>query len=143
MDTNYKRSLQPMIYLSVDRVAGDNIRNFPIELARSRGAYLLHFFSICAVAGYGWNVDLRVHASAPLIFLFFISARCTIVLQLLSTLMIDISPRKSGAAAASGQRPWKGLGIHTNWSCRLDQWYTCCVVVARIWVEVEIAKRRQ
>jgi hypothetical protein len=86
--------------ISVDRVAGDDVRSFPVELACSRGAYLLHFFSICAVAGYDWNVDLRVHASAPLIVQFF-GAECTIVLQLFNMLMIDVSPRNSGAAGAS------------------------------------------
>jgi MFS family permease len=100
MDLNYKK-VAAAHDLPVDRVAGDDIRNFPIESARSRGSYLLHAFSICALAGYGWTVDLHVHPSVPLIFQFFIGAKCTIVLQLFSTLMIDIFPRKSGAAGAS------------------------------------------
>jgi multidrug resistance protein len=100
MDINYGK-VAAAHDLPVNRVAGDDIRDFPIELARSRGSYLLHIFSICALAGYGWTVDFSVHPSVPLIFQFFIGARCTIVLQLFSTLMVDISLGNSGAAGAS------------------------------------------
>jgi multidrug resistance protein len=100
LDMNYEK-VAAAHDLPVDRVAGDDIRDFPIELARSRDSYWLHVFSVCALAGYGWTVDFRVHPSVPLIFQFFIGARCTIVLQLFSTLMVDISAGKSGAAGAS------------------------------------------
>jgi len=100
MDFNYKKTAEKFS-LPIDRVTGDNLRNFPIEAARSRGSYLLHVFSIAALVGYGWAIQLRVHPSVPLILQLFIGARCTIVLQQFSTLIVDIFPGKAGTAAAS------------------------------------------
>jgi MFS family permease len=100
MDFNYQK-IARLHGLPVDRVTGDDMRNFPIETARSHGCYLLHVFSICALAGYGWAVDRHVHPSVPLILQFFIGIKCTVVLQLFSTLMIDIFSQMSGTAAAS------------------------------------------
>jgi hypothetical protein len=99
MDRNYGKVAEAHD-LPVGRVAGDDISDFPIELARSRGSSFLHAFSICVLAGYGWTVDFGVHPNVLLIFQFFIGARCTIVLQLFTTLMVDNSLGKSGAAGA-------------------------------------------
>jgi len=100
MDFNYKKTAESYGF-PVDRVSGDDIRNFPIEVARSRGSYTLHVLSVGTLVGYGWAIERGAHASIPLILQFFIGARCTIVLQLYSALMVDIYPDKAGTAAAS------------------------------------------
>jgi MFS family permease len=100
MDWNYKRTAKE-VGLSIDQVVGDDIRQFPIEKARSRGSFMMLVFSICALTAYGWAVERRVHASLPLILQFFIGAKCTIVLQMYSALLVDIFRDTPGTAAAS------------------------------------------
>lgn len=100
MDQNY-RKVAEKAGLPVNRIAGDDLREYPIEIARSRGSYLLHLLSICALVGYGWAVERRIHPSVPLIFQFFIGMKCTVVLQWFSTLIVDVFPHKTGTAAAS------------------------------------------
>ncbi|KAI4630945.1 hypothetical protein J4E83_002471 [Alternaria metachromatica] len=100
MDFNYKKTAESY-GLPLDRVSGDDIRNFPIEVARSRGSYTLHVLSVGTLIGYGWAIERGAHASIPLILQFFVGVRCTIVLQLYSALMVDIFPDKAGTAAAS------------------------------------------
>ncbi|KAF2257910.1 MFS general substrate transporter [Lojkania enalia] len=100
MDRNYKKVAEKAGLL-VNTIVGDDLREFPIEIARSRGSYFLHLLSVCALAGYGWAIECSIHPSVPLIFQFFIGMKCTIVLQWFSTLIVDIFPRKSGTAAAS------------------------------------------
>ena len=100
MDFNYKKTAESY-GLPVDRVSGDDIRSYPIEVARSRGSYTLHVLSVSTLVGCDWAVERGAHASIPLILQFFIGARCTIVLQLYSALMVDIFPERAGTAAAS------------------------------------------
>lgn len=100
MDWNYTYTAKKA-GLPVDRAAGDNILQFPIEMARSRGSFTTMVFSICALTGYGWAIRYHVHASVPLILQFFIGAKCTIVLQMFSALLVDMFPKTPGTAAAS------------------------------------------
>ncbi|KAF2451232.1 hypothetical protein P171DRAFT_425759 [Karstenula rhodostoma CBS 690.94] len=87
--------------LPVDCVSGDDVRKFPIEVARSRGCYILNILSVGALTSYGWVIHRHVHQSVPLIFQLFVGAKCTIVLQLFSTLIFDIFPENHGSAAAA------------------------------------------
>ena len=100
MDRNYKKVAEKN-GVTVDRVLGDDLRQFPIETARSRGSYIFHTLLICALAGYGWAVEHHIHPSIPLILQFFIGLKCTIILQWFSTLIVDVFPNKTGTAAAS------------------------------------------
>jgi MFS family permease len=100
MDWNYVHTAKEA-GLPVDRVGGDDIRQFPIEKARSRGSFTMLVISICALTGYGWAVERHVHPSVPLILQFFIGVKCTIILQMFSALLVDIFPDTPGTAAAA------------------------------------------
>ncbi|EHA26173.1 hypothetical protein ASPNIDRAFT_121887, partial [Aspergillus niger ATCC 1015] len=69
MDYNYKatarRHNQP-----IDRVHGDDLREFPIELARSRGTYYLLLISTSTLIAYGWTARNEKHFSILLILQF-------------------------------------------------------------------------
>jgi hypothetical protein len=147
MDMNYGK-VAAAHDLPVNSVAGDDIRDFSIELARSHGSYFLHIFSICALADYGWTVDFGIHPSVLLILQFFIGARCTIVPQPFSTLMIDISPGNSGAAGASNNVVRCALsaitvaalqplieGLGKGWTFAMIGLADELVAVAKIWLE--------
>jgi hypothetical protein len=100
MDFNYKVTARNSGML-VDRIAGDNIGIFPIERARSRGSYLILFFSAFAFAGYGWAVQFHMHPAVSLILQFYLGCKCTVLHQTYSTLLIDIFPDNPGTAGAS------------------------------------------
>ncbi|PSN63157.1 hypothetical protein BS50DRAFT_576951, partial [Corynespora cassiicola Philippines] len=100
MDCNFKR-VSDAVGFTANHVSMEEMPNFPIEKSRSRGWYIWQVFSICASAGYGWAVHYRVHPSVPLILQFFLGLKCTVILQIYSTLVVDIFPGNNGAASAS------------------------------------------
>jgi MFS family permease len=102
MDYNY-RKVAGREGRCVDRVKGDDLRGFPIEKARARGAWVMHSVGMAGIVGYGWAVQSQshVHPSIPLLLQVLIGAKCTVILQLFSTLIVDVFPERAGAAAAA------------------------------------------
>ncbi|KAI1425812.1 major facilitator superfamily domain-containing protein [Xylaria sp. FL1777] len=87
--------------LSPDKKKGIDINSFPIEEARSTASIPIMFVSMFAVGGYGWAVHTHAHPAIPLILQFYIGAKCTILHQIYSALIVDISPSTPGTAGAS------------------------------------------
>jgi len=100
MDMNY-RIVAKKIGHTLDRVAGDDLKDFPIESARARGSWCLLLCYIGALTGYGWSVHARAHKSIPLILQFLLAALCTSFQQTFNTLLVDIFPSSPSTAAAS------------------------------------------
>ncbi|KAL4885289.1 major facilitator superfamily domain-containing protein [Aspergillus karnatakaensis] len=73
---------------------------FPYEIARSRGSYTILTVSTFIIVGYGWAVKHHAHPSIPLMLQVLIGAKCTVILQTFSALLVDIFPRLPGTAAA-------------------------------------------
>ncbi|KAF3360592.1 hypothetical protein VDGD_20013 [Verticillium dahliae] len=101
MDANYKHVAR-RAGLQTDRVVGDDVYQFPLERARSRGSISLFVFSVAALVGLGWSVEYRVHPAVPLVFQFLIGAQGTITHQAFNALLVDIFPDKPSTAAAAG-----------------------------------------
>ncbi|KAJ5164759.1 uncharacterized protein N7500_006589 [Penicillium coprophilum] len=99
LDWNYRHTARAI------GLEGDSHRvdmsQFPIEKARSRGIYIVLSTSIPLLVGYGWAVHFHAHPSIPLILQALIGAKCTVILQSFSALLVDIFPRRPGAAAAA------------------------------------------
>ncbi|KAL4751311.1 major facilitator superfamily domain-containing protein [Aspergillus terricola var. indicus] len=93
MDWNYKH-----IALQHE---GEPRTFFPYETARSRGSYTILALSTFLLIGYGWAVEHHVHPSIPLILQLLIGAKCTVILQTFSALLVDIFPGRPGTAAAA------------------------------------------
>lgn len=100
MDWNYRHVAREAGF-PIDRVRGDDMKNFPIERARSRGSISIILMSVGLIVGYGWIVEAKVHPAVPLVFQAFIGCRCTTLHQTYGALIVDIFPEKTGAAAAS------------------------------------------
>lgn len=79
LNVNY-RHVAAAAGFSVDRVRGDDVSRFPIEKARSRGSVRIILVSMCAVAGYGWVVERRVHPAVPLVMQGYLGCKCTVLL---------------------------------------------------------------
>ncbi|KAH9909405.1 MFS general substrate transporter [Xylariomycetidae sp. FL2044] len=100
MDWNYK-VVAARAGLPVDRKAGDDVRQFPIEKMRSRTSIRILSVSMCVLVGFGWLNHFKVHPSVPLIFQCFIGMKCTVLHQMYSALLVDIFPECPSTAAAS------------------------------------------
>lgn len=101
MDWNYKTTAISIGH-TIDKVSGDDLKNFPIERARARGSYYLLAVYIAALAGYGWSVQARAHEAVPLILQYVLAALCTSFQQTFNALLVDIFPKSPSTAAASG-----------------------------------------
>ena len=101
MDRNYRVTARSIGHI-VDRVSGDDLDDFPIEKSRARGSYYLLAVYICALTGYGWAVESRVHESVPLILQFVLGMLCTSFQQTFSALLVDIFQASPSTAAAAG-----------------------------------------
>ncbi|KAK0118306.1 hypothetical protein ONS95_012600 [Cadophora gregata] len=100
MDWNYKYTARK-VGIEIDEVVGDDLQNFPIEHARSRGFYTIISASTLVFVGFGWAVQYHVHPAVPLLLQFYLGAKCTVTHQTYSALLVDIFPANAGAAGAS------------------------------------------
>ena len=101
MDWNYKITARQIGH-EIDHVHGDDISNFPIERARTRGSQLLLSTMALSVIGYGWALHYSAHVSVPLIIQFFQGFLGTSIYTFSSTLLVDVlSETPSTASAAS------------------------------------------
>jgi hypothetical protein len=59
MDWNYHMTAK-LNHITIDKVVGDDLAEFPIERARSRISWLLISVSTAVVVGYGWILQERL-----------------------------------------------------------------------------------
>ncbi|ROV98697.1 hypothetical protein VMCG_06738 [Cytospora schulzeri] len=109
MDMNYKHVARKAGFSANKNENHDNIHDFPIEEARSRFSLLILGVSMCVLVGFAWAVQLKVHPAVPLILQFYLGAKCTVLLQIYSALLVDIFPEKPGTIAASNNITRCGL----------------------------------
>ncbi|KAI9373743.1 major facilitator superfamily domain-containing protein [Aspergillus egyptiacus] len=85
----------------INHVSGDNLQQFPIERARSRGTYYLLVISTCTLLAYGWTAKYKKHFSILLVLQFIQGFWGTCFYMIYSTLLIDVFPETPSTAAAS------------------------------------------
>jgi multidrug resistance protein len=100
MDYNYKVTARN-IRLVVDDEAGEDLQQFPIERARSRGSYWLLLISTATLVGYGWAVEKHAHVSILLILQFLQGFWGTCFYTIYNTLVVDVFPESPSTAAAA------------------------------------------
>lgn len=64
LDWNYKKIAQKY-GLGIDSIAGDDMKTFPIEEARTRIAWMLSGICTLLLVGYGWALEERAVCSSP------------------------------------------------------------------------------
>lgn len=101
MDWSFRRTSAEAGFVEGKEKGGIDIARFPIEKARSTGSVPIMVVSMVAVAGYGWAVQTHTHPAVPLLLQFYIGAKCTIIHQIYSALIVDIFPTRPGTAGAS------------------------------------------
>jgi len=101
IDYNYKHTARKL-GLRIDKVKGDDLAEFPIEDARTKGCAYLLVLSLGIMVGYGWSVQKGVHVAAPLIFQFAQGLLSTWICQCYSILLVDGFPQTPSTAATAG-----------------------------------------
>lgn len=100
MDYNYRVTAKKIGW-TVDTVAGDDLNQFPIERARSRGSFWLLAISTATLIGYGWAATGHVHVSILLILQFVQGFWGTCFYTIYNTLLVDVYPESPSTAAAA------------------------------------------
>ncbi|KAI1332864.1 major facilitator superfamily transporter [Xylariaceae sp. FL0255] len=100
MDVNYSHEARK-VGITTERERGEDIAEFPIERARSRGSTLIIAISIGAVVGYGWAIQKHAHPAILLVLQLYLGCRSTALHQTYSALIVDIFPETPGTAAAA------------------------------------------
>jgi multidrug resistance protein len=100
MDYNYRATARKIGH-TVDKVSGDDLKDFPIERARSRGTPILVMISTATIIGYGWAVSSHAHLSIPIILQFIQGFWGTCFYTLFNTLLVDVFPESPSTAAAA------------------------------------------
>ncbi len=100
MDHNYRVTAKKIGW-TVNKVSGDDLINFPIERARSRGSSWLLIISTATLVGYGWAVSKHAHVSVALILQFVQGFWSTYFYTTYNTLLVDVFPESPSTAAAA------------------------------------------
>ncbi|KAL6713148.1 hypothetical protein ACLMJK_009269 [Lecanora helva] len=102
IDWNYKRYMKRLS--APHGSSGDEwseSRHIPLEKARLELGIPLYLAATCLIIAYGWCLESHVSIAGPIVILFATSFVLTASTQVLSSLMIDLWPGRSGAAAAA------------------------------------------
>ncbi|CAD6586572.1 MAG: hypothetical protein ASARMPRED_002763 [Alectoria sarmentosa] len=102
IDWNYRRYVKKLSIPHGSPGDGNSeSRHIPIEKARLELGIPLYLAATCLIIAYGWCLEFHVNIAGPIVTLFATSFVLSASLQVLSSLMIDLWPGRSGAAAAA------------------------------------------
>ena len=100
IDWNFRRH-ERLLSISSTARNGEDLTDFPIEKARLELGLPLYLAAASLVITYGWLLESRVNIAGPIVVLFATSFVLSASMQVLSTLMVDLWPGRSGAATAA------------------------------------------
>lgn len=86
-----------------------DVKNFPIERARSRFCLPLSLASLAFTIGYGWSIHAKLHPAVPLIIQCCMGFLCTWLCNVFNALLVDIFPEAPSTAATAGNLVRCGL----------------------------------
>lgn len=75
--------------------------DFPLEKARLRSIWLWGPLQIASILVFGWTLDYGIHISVPIICTFLIGWAATSIQSVVTTMLVDIYPKKSATATAA------------------------------------------
>ena len=100
MDMNYKRTAK-RAGITIDIKRGDDLQNFPVELARIQVIWATLYPGIAAILGFGWALEREAPLAVPLVLLFIIGLSATAAFNVLSVLLVDLYPQSPATATAA------------------------------------------
>ncbi|PGH18221.1 hypothetical protein AJ79_00559 [Helicocarpus griseus UAMH5409] len=100
IDRDYRKTAD-LHGLPIDRVRGDDLRNFPIEEERLRSVFIPLVATVLSVISFGWVVEKKAPITAPLVIQFVSGVALQQYFNTINTLRVDINPTAPPAAQAS------------------------------------------
>ncbi|MCJ1468678.1 hypothetical protein MMC07_007307 [Pseudocyphellaria aurata] len=100
MDLNYKR-IAKRAGLTVDVKRGDDMRDFPIELARVQVIWAVLYPGLAAMLCYGWALEREANVAVPLVLLFIIGLSLTGTFNVVTVILVDLYPASPATATAA------------------------------------------
>ncbi|CAG8951815.1 hypothetical protein HYFRA_00005619 [Hymenoscyphus fraxineus] len=80
---------------------GGRAEDFPLERARLRSIWVWGPLQVAGVLVFGWTLDYGVHVSVPVICTFVVGWAATSIQSVITTMLVDIYPKKSASATAA------------------------------------------
>lgn len=100
MDMNYKR-IAKRVGITIDIKRGEDMRNFPIELARIQVIWAILYPGIAAILCYGWALQREVNLAVPLVLIFIIGLSLTGTFNVVTVMLVDLYPTSPATATAA------------------------------------------
>ena len=100
MDMNYKR-IAKQVGITIDVERGEDMRNFPIELARIQVIWVILYPGIAAILCYGWALQREANLAVPLVLLSIIGLSLTGTFNVVTVMLVDLYPSSPATATAA------------------------------------------
>ena len=100
LDWNYRRVAKKLGFV-ISRRRGDDLRKFPIEMARIQPVYPALFLGVGSLIAYGWALQVETSVAVPLVLLFLIGLLVPTSFNVLNTLIVDLHPQAPATATAA------------------------------------------
>ncbi|MCJ1426838.1 hypothetical protein MMC29_004741 [Sticta canariensis] len=100
MDMNYKRIVK-RVGITIDIKRGEDMQDFPIELACIQVIWAILYPGIVAVLCYGWALQREVNLAVPIVLLFIIGLSLTGTFNVVTVMLIDLYPTSPATATAA------------------------------------------
>lgn len=100
LDYNYRR-IARLNNFPIDYKRGNDLRSYPIELARLQIMFPLLVVAISTTIGYGWAMNANVSLAPALILQFILGFTLAGILQVSTTLLVDLYPMSPSTVSAS------------------------------------------
>lgn len=111
LDWNFRRHAT-RLGIEISNQKQQDLRGFPIELARLQITMPVLTFGAVTLLAYGWTMQVRTSLAAPLVFLCLQSFGTASSYSALNNLLMDLNREKPGTASAAMNlcRCWMGAG---------------------------------
>ncbi|EMD41894.1 hypothetical protein CERSUDRAFT_102285 [Gelatoporia subvermispora B] len=108
LDLDYRRIKRGMPEQSTDEDNAEKARSravaqeedFPLEKARLRTMPIYFVIYVASCIGYGWCLDAGVSIAGPLVLLFILGWSCVAIMNIITTLLVDLAPEMSSSITA-------------------------------------------
>ena len=100
IDWKFRRH-ERLVSIPIRARNSEDLTDFPIEKARLELGLPLYLAAASLIITYRWLLEFQVNIAGPIIVLFATSFVLSASMQVLSTLMVDLWPGRSGAATAA------------------------------------------
>jgi MFS family permease len=100
LDWNFRRHAK-LLGMEISNNKQQDLKDFPIEVARLEVSLPLLLLGGVSLIAYGWTIQVRTSLAAPLVFLFLQSFGNSVAFSGFSNLIMDLNRDKPGTASAA------------------------------------------